>query len=195
LACFGLHFLLLLAVSCRETLSIIARGLTLLPPSFNDVAQSGERIASGALAQGLATSNPLRQAIATYTNTAGIEAGYAFFAPGVSHNYKLVFEIHYRDNSIEYEAPQVVAGAAELRLASLLDALGRREYDPLREPLLRMLAYSVWRDHRDAVMIRALLGTVIPPRLREFEQGKKAAFEFLYAYDFTLPESSDADAR
>jgi hypothetical protein len=143
----------------------------------------------------LATSNPLRQAIVTYINSAGIEAGYGFFAPGISHNYKLVFEIHYRDRSIEYEMPQVVAGAAELRLASLLDTLGRREYDPLREPLLRMLAYSVWRHHRDAVMIRTLLGTVIPLSLQEFEQGKKPAFELLYAYDFTLPESIESYTR
>ena len=136
-------------------------------------------------------SNPVRQILGGYLHTAGIEAGYGFFAPNVPSNYKLVFEIHYRDGRIEYDLPSVSGAATGLRLANLLDNIGNTRYDPLREMMLKMLAYSVWREHSNATMIRAVFGFVNLPTATEFEHGKKESYEFLYAYDFHFPSHTD----
>ncbi len=117
-------------------------------------------------------------------NGAGIDAGYGFFAPNVPSNYKLVFEVHYSDGKIEYELPHVGGADTGLRIATLLDYVGQTHYDPLRELLLKMLAYSTWQSHPNAVMIRAVFGFVTLPTVNDFQRGQKESYEFLYAYDF-----------
>ncbi len=102
-AWFGLHFLLIISFSCRETLGLIARGLTIFPSSFKSFAQKAETVADAVLGQHLAASNAVRQALATYLHIAGIETGYGYFAPNVPGSYKLVFELHYPDGRVEYE--------------------------------------------------------------------------------------------
>ena len=82
-AWFGLHFLLIISFSCRETLGLIARGLTIFPSSFKSFAQKAETVADAVLGQHLAASNAVRQALATYLHIAGIETGYSYFAPNV----------------------------------------------------------------------------------------------------------------
>ena len=191
----AVHLFLIFAVSCRETSWLLARGLTVLPSSFKAIGEQGEKTSSAALGSGLTKANPLRQAITIYAHVAGIEGGYGFFAPNIPDSFTLVFEIHYPDGRVEYELPQVGSTAADLRLAGLLDKLGRREYDPLREGLIKMLAHSIWRAHPDAKMIRAVFGSINLPSMLEFEQGKKPTFHFLSAYDFILkakPAQPDA---
>jgi hypothetical protein len=188
LAWFGLHFLLIITFSCRDTLWLVAQGPTILPLSFKSVSQKAEMVVSAVLGQKLATSNPIRQDLATYLHIAGIETGYGYFAPNVPGSYKLVFELHYPDGLVEYELPRVNRAAAGLRLAGLLDEIGRTKYDALREILIKMLAQSVWREHPDVKTIRAVFGSIRLPSVSEFEQGKRESYQFLYGYDFSLRE-------
>jgi hypothetical protein len=192
LACFVLHFALLLAVSLRDTFSFLAGAGTLSPPRLAGSWERAETIASDALGAGLAPANPLRQAITVYTNAAGIEAGYAFFAPNVPNSYKLVFELHYGDGHVEYELPHVADAATGLRLNNLFENIAAARFDDLRELLLKMLAYSVWQKHSDVIVIRAVFGSVISPSVADFEAGKKESYEVYSAYDFTFPARNDA---
>jgi hypothetical protein len=185
-AWFALHFLLIISFSCRETLRLVAQGPTILPSSFRTFSRRAENVANAALGQHLARSNPIRQALATYLHVAGIEAGYGYFAPNVPGSYRLVFELHYPDGRVEYELPHVSSAAAGLRIAGLLDKIGRTPYDALREHLVKMLAQSIWREHPDVKAIRAVLGSISLPSASEFERGKRESYEFLYAYDFSL---------
>jgi hypothetical protein len=186
LAWFTLHFLLIVSFSCRDTLRLVAQGPTILPSSFKNFSQKAEGIFSIALRQDVTASNPIREAIVTYVHLAGIEAGYGYFAPNVPGSYKLVFELLYPDGRVEYELPSVSSEAAGLRIAGLLDSIGRTPYDTLREILVKRLAQSIWRKHPDVQSVRAIFGSVGLPSVNEFEHGKRKYYEFLYAYDFTL---------
>ena len=181
-----LHFLLIISVSCRETLRLIAQGPTILPSSFKSYSQEAETTVSIALGQHLSASNPVRQALATYLHISGIEASYGYFAPNVPGSYRLVFELHYRDGRVEYELPSVSSAAAAFRVAGLLDNIGRTRSDALREHLVKMMAQFVWREHPDVETVRAIFGSISLPSVREFEHGKRESYEFLYAYDFSL---------
>lgn len=141
-----------------------------------------------ALAETLSLSNPLRQSINAYINATGIEGGYGFFAPSVPDSYKLVIELHFPDGHVEYELPRVSDTATGVRLSTLLDQIGRTYYDPLREIMIKMLAYSVWQDHPEATRVRAVFGFVALPSLKDARQGKSESYHFLYAYDFSFGE-------
>jgi hypothetical protein len=167
---------------------LVAHGPTIFPSSFRSYSDKAEGVVSALLCQPLAASNPVRQTLATYLHIAGIETGYSYFAPNVPASYKLVFELHYSDGRIEYELPQVNSTAAGLRVAGLLDKIGRTPYDALRELLVKMLAQSIWRQHPEAKTIRAVFGSTRLPSLSEFEHGKRESCDFLYAYDFSLRE-------
>lgn len=186
MAWLALHFLLIVSFSCRDTLQLVSQGPTILPRSFTSFSQKAETAVSVVLGQHLAASNAIRQAIATYLHVAGIETGYSYFAPNVPGSYKLVFELHYPDGRVEYELPPVSSAAAGLRIAGLLDNIGRTRYDALREILVKTLAQSVWREHPDIKSVRAIFGSITLPTVTEFEDGKRESYEFLYAYDFSL---------
>jgi len=186
LAWFLLHCLLIITISAREIFWLIAHRLTILPTSFSSTSRKLESIASATLAQDLASSNPVRRALLAYLHVAGIERGYGYFAPNVPGSYKLVFELHYPDGTVEYELPEVRSTAAELRLASLLDEIGRTRNDALREYLVKTLAGPVWREHSQAKTIRAIFGLRNFPDIHEFQRGARESYEFLYAYDFSL---------
>lgn len=145
---------------------------------------------SAALAQNLSVSNPLRRAVLTYLHIAGIERGYGYFAPNVPVNYKLVFELHYPDDRVEYDVPLANTAAADLRIASLLDEIGRTHHDALREYLVKMLARSTWQEHPDVKTIRAIFGSRNLPSVDEFERGMRESYQFLYAYDFSLEDEA-----
>jgi hypothetical protein len=185
-AWFVLQFLLILSFSCRDTFRVVAEGPTILPRSFQNFSREAQVVLSIALAQKLPAGNPVREAINTYVDLAGIETGYGYFAPNVPGSYVLVFELHYPDGHIEYELPSVSSATTGLRIAGLLDSIGRTPYDALREILVKTLAQSVWRKHPDVESVRAMLSSVRLPTVREFEKGKRESYEFLYAYDFSL---------
>jgi hypothetical protein len=175
-------------------LQVVAEGPTMLPVSSKHFSQNAETALSAALGQKLPPSNPVREALATYIQVAGIEAGYGYFAPNVPGGYRLVFELHYPDGRVEYELPPVRSRAAGLRIAGLLDNIGRTPYDAMREILVKTLAQSIWREHQDVRSVRAILGSIKLPSAREFKQGTRESCAFLYAYDFTL-ESEPAMPR
>ena len=164
----------------------MAQGPTIFPASFKSFSHKAETAVSVALGQHLTASNPIRQALATYLHLAGIETGYGYFAPNVPGSYKLVFELHYPDGRVEYELPSVSSAAAGLRLASLLDKIGRTPYDALREHLVKTLAASIWREHPEVKTVRAVFGSIRLPTVSQFEHGQRESHEFLYAYDFSI---------
>ena len=185
-ACAGVHFLLLIVVSFRGIFALVAEGGTILPSALDKYARSGELVLASVLGKDLAASNPVRRGIATYLNVAGSQSGYTFFAPNVPGYYKLILELYYQDGRVEYDLPHVTGGAAVLRLAGLLDRLAETGYEPLREVVVKMLAFSVWREHPDVKKIRAVFGSITPPSVSDFEQGKKESFQPLFSYDFSL---------
>ena len=191
LVCFVGHFFLIFAVCSRDTLSVIAKGYTFFPASLGPYSARAEAIVSAALGERLAPSNPVRQTVSIYTHLGGIETGYGFFAPNVPDNYKLVFEIHYADGRVEYELPHAASEGAGFRLATLVDNIGETRYDALREVMIKMVAYSVWREHPDAAMVRAVLGFVILPTAAEFQRGTTESYQYLYAYNFRFPASQE----
>jgi hypothetical protein len=131
-------------------------------------------------------SSPVRQGIATYLHAAGIQAGYTFFAPNVPGYNRLTLELFYNDGRVERESPRLRSKAAGLRLDSLLDRLAEERYQPIREVLVKMLAFSVWREHPDVKKIRAVFGSVTPPDIAEFERGKAETFQPIFSFDFSL---------
>ena len=186
-SCLLLHFVLVITVSLRDTFSVLAKDFLSFPNSLEKHWREAERAASGLLGQSLPESNPLRQGLTTYLYSAGIEGGYGFFAPGVPNSFKLVFELQYDDGRIQYELPHAKRGAVGLRLVTLLDYIGRTNYDSLRELMLKMLAYSVWQEHPEATTVRTVFGFVREPSVTEAANGKKESYQFLYAYDFAFP--------
>ena len=186
LAGFSCHLLLVVTIGCGDIITFIARGYTWLPERARTFAQKIEATLS-AVAERTPSSHPLRQGVTTYTHLGGIEASYAFFAPNVPDNYKLVFELHYPDGRIEYDLPHASTASGGLRLATLIDNIGEAENDELREILVKMLAYAVWQAHPDATMIRAVLGYAVLPTAADFRRGIRESNQFLYAYDFSFP--------
>lgn len=185
-AWFGIHFFLITAVCLAGVFWLIARGSTILPSDWNTYARKAELGATWCLGKEAGASNPVRRSIATYLHAAGIQAGYSFFAPNVPTQHRLTLELFYDDGRVEYESPHVRSKAAALRLESLLDRLPDQRYEPIREVLVKMLAFSVWREHPDVKKVRATFGSVSPLGIAEFEQGKTETFQPMFSFDFSL---------
>ena len=185
-AWFGIHFFLITAVCLAGVFWLIAQGSTLLPSVCNDYARKAELGATWCLGKEAGASNPLRRGIATYLHAAGIQAGYSFFAPNVPTQHRLTLELFYDDGRVEYESPRVRSKAAALRLESLLDRLPDQRYEPVREVLVKMLAFSVWREHPEVKKLRATFGSVNPPGIAEFKQGTTETFQPMFSFDFSL---------
>ena len=185
-AWFGIHFFLLTAVCLAGVFWLIAEGSTILPSAWDEYARKGELGATWCLAKEAGPSNPVRRGIATYLHAAGIQAGYTFFAPNVPSQHRLTLELLYEDGRAEYESPHARGKTAALRLESLLDRLSEERYEPVREVLVKMLAFSVWREHPGVKKVRATFGAVNPPNMNEFEQGKTETFQPMFSFDFSL---------
>ena len=170
---------------------MIAQGSTILPSASDEYAHKAELVASWCLGKEAEASNPLRRGIATYLHAAGIQAGYTFFAPNVPNHHSLTFELFYDDGRVEHQSPQVRSKAGALRLDTLLDKLAEERYEAVREVLVKMLALSVWRQHRDVKKVRATFGSVNPPDINEFEQGKRETFEPMFSFDFSLRDDQN----
>ncbi len=166
----------------------------MLRQGSNKVWRRIETITAALLAEQLPVSDPLRQGVAAYANDAGIELGYSYFAPSIPGNAKLVFELHYPDGRVEYDLPHVGGAAAGYRVATLLENLQEIHYARLREAIVQSFVSSVWQEHPDAVMIRAMFGVASLPTAEEFRAGTKGSYRLLSSDDFrlssktTLPE-------
>jgi hypothetical protein len=195
LAGLALQLFLIITVSSRDTFWLMSKSRTIFPDSCKKFWQQAEQIASMALGQRLPRSNPVRQILTGYLDLSGIEVGYGFFAPNVANSYKLVFELRFPDGRVEYELPRVSNAASVLRVAGLLDTIGRTRSEAFRQTMVKMLADAVWREHAGATMIRAIFGSVVLPSAPEFEHGKRESYEFLYAYDFSVTDEATEQRR
>lgn len=190
-AWFGVHFFLITAVCFAGLFSLIAQGATILPSALDIYARKAEVLTAWLLAKQASASSPVRRSIATYLHAGGIQSGYTFFAPNIPGYHKLTLELYYQDGRIEYQSPHVSGRAAPLRMDSLLNRLADDRYEPLREVVVKMLALSVWREHPDAKKVRATFGSVSPPSISDFEQGKGESFQPMFSYDFSLREEEN----
>jgi len=187
--CFGIHFVLIAAICFAGLFSLIAEGATILPSALQPYAREAEVAAAWLLGKQAAAASPVRRGIATYLHAAGIQAGYTFFAPNVPGYDRLTLELFYDDGHVEKESPRLRSKAAGLRLESLLDRLADERYEPIREVIVKMLAFSVWREHSDVKKIRAVFGSVTPPDIAEFERGKEETFRPIFSFDFSLRDN------
>src|SRR5207237_5286263 len=146
-AWFGIHFFLITLVCLAGVFSLVAEGATILPSSIDTYARTADITIAWLLGKQASSSNRVKQVIATYLHAAGIQAGYTFFAPNVPSHHRLSLELFYDDGRVEYESPRLRSKAAALRLDSLLDRLADQRYEPVREVLVKRLAFSVWREH------------------------------------------------
>jgi len=185
-AWFGAHFFLITAVCLAGIFSLVAQGLTILPSALDKYARKGELAGASVLGKETAASSPVRRGIATYLHAAGIQSGYTFFAPNIPSYHKLTLELYCSDGRVEHASPHVSGKAAALRLDSLKDRLADPRYEPLREVVVKMLAFSVWRERPDVKKIRAIFESVKPPSISDFEHGKGESFQPLFSYDFSL---------
>jgi len=189
IAFFALHFCLILLVCLRDTFFVLAESATFFPRSLDRYWRTGRAITSIPLGERLPVDDPIRQGIGAYLRSAGIEASYGYFAPNVPDSYKIVFELRYAQGRADYELPRVGGAATGLRLTSLFDRIAEETYEPLRATFVKMLAYSIWQDHQDAVSIRAVVGYVRLPTPGEFERGQKESYHVLFAYDFDFSKA------
>lgn len=190
-ACLGIHLALLVAVSGRELVWFIAHGPTILPSSSRPFWEHSSDLFSNPVQTKSPVAIAARQGVKTYLHLAGTEVGYGFFAPNVPDSYRLVFELHYPDGRVEYVLPTVRSHAAGLRLAGLLDKIGRNPLEKIRKLMIGLFAYSVWRDHSDAVSIRAILASVTLPTATEYENGARKSHQAIAAYDFDFRENAN----
>ena len=183
---FGIHFFLVTVVCLAGLFSLIAEGATMLPSAVEPYASKAEVAAAWLLGKQPGASSPVRRSIATYLHAAGVQVGYTFFAPNVPGYHRLTLDLFYEDGRVEHGSPRLRGKAAALRLDSLLDRLAEERYEPIREVLVKMLAFSVWREHPDVKKVRAVFGSVTPPGITEFEHGKAETFQPLFSFDFSL---------
>ncbi|HJW37799.1 MAG TPA: hypothetical protein VJ420_04170 [Candidatus Udaeobacter sp.] len=148
----------------------------MLPSALEPYARNAEVAAASLLGKQTAASSPVRRGIATYLHAAGIQAGYTFFAPNVPGYRRITLELFYEDGRVEQESPHLRSKAAALRLDSLLGRLADERYEPIREVVIKMLAFAVWREHPDVKKVRAVFGSVTPLGITKFEQGKAEIF-------------------
>src|SRR5262249_9427060 len=116
---------------------------------------------------------------------AGIQAGYTFFAPNVPNHHRLTFELSYKDGHVEYASPRVHSKAAALRLETLLNKLPEERYEPIREKVVKMLAFSVWRERPGVKRVLATFETVHLPDVTEFENGKAETVKPMFTFEFS----------
>jgi hypothetical protein len=191
LAWLAFHLLFIAAISVRQLSWLIANDLTIIPFSQAAGASPTEKVRSTTATP--ARSNPAKHLLVGYLHCAGIEGAYGFFAPNVPENYKLAFEFHNHDASVEYDLPGVYSRAAELRLGSLLDAIGRSDSERYRRILIRMLTSAAWENHPEAVSVHAVFGKLKLPGPIQFEHGVAPSYEFIAAYDFE--RSADSKSK
>ena len=182
----ALQLLLIVVVSLHDLASILPGDRSVLPQASDILWRKVESFTSLLLGRQLGASNPIRQGIAAYTNGAGIDLGYSYFAPSVSENSKLIFELHYPDGHVGYDLPHVGGAAAGYRVAALLDNLQHASYPPLRRAIVQTLVASICLEHPDAVIVRAIIATANLPGPTEFRAGSRPTYKIRYAYEFRV---------
>lgn len=190
-ALFGLHLFLLVCVSLQDLSSALGKSAGLSPSSAERIWRLTDLSTAALLGERFNESNLLRQAIATYADVTGIDAGYSYFAPSVPGHSQLYFEVHYADGRVEYDLPIVSGSAAGYRVSASIDQLGRIRYRRLREEMLKAFVYPVRQEHPDAVMIRAVYRVAELPTVAEYKSDKAISYRTLFSYDFSFRQRKD----
>jgi hypothetical protein len=196
IAWFAVHLLLVALVGLHETSWLMAKQPTIASPVSPHLWKNCEEVTATLLGIHLPPGNLFRQILNTYTNISGIEVGSGYFAPNVPETHALVFELRYDNGHVEYESPLVSSHEGELRLTSLVEQIGRTEYEAWRNELIRRLARSTWQRHPAAISIRGFFGSVKPSTLAEYKSGKnERIFTCQYVYDFTPAPPNEKKPR
>jgi hypothetical protein len=193
-AFFVFHFLLVATVSLHATFSLFKTHVV----SWSDVPatlfERLDQLPAALVPDEAAAVNLGQKVLATYTNAAGIEAGYGYFAPNIPAGSSLVFEFHDANGKIEYGAPTVATEAGSLRLQTMLAQAASAELPEWREELVKLLANSSRRFHPDAISVRAFFGSLSPPDLSRYKAGKREmVFNCQYVYDFKYSTAAGVD--
>lgn len=178
------HLFLALLFNARIAFSHLSSGATVFPERWRDFFRAAGDVTTIISGGQLDRHNILRRGLVTYQHLTGIETGYGFFAPNVAISHKLVFVVKYSDGHVEYELPSVAGSATGTRMPLLLDSIAHTPYEPLRQTMLKMMAFKIWQRHPDAEVIRAVFGYVDLPGLSDYACGMKESYEDLFAYDF-----------
>jgi len=193
-AFFVCHFLLVAAVSLHATISLFKTQVVSSPAMSTTLLEKLDRLPAALVPNEASSVNLGQKVLATYTNAAGIEAGYGYFAPNIPANSSLVFEFHDATGKVEYDAPRGATGAGSLRLQTLLAQAASAELPEWREELARLLANSGRRFHPDAISVRAFFGSLSSPALSQYKAGKRGmVFNCRYVYDFKYSTDKGVD--
>ncbi len=185
LAWLVIHLALIVMVCAHDTLWLLRRGLAATPARRGLLWGTLDRFPEAILGADLPSGNPWKRAVATYTNLAGIELGYGYFAPNIPPASALVFEFHYPNGRVEYETPNLRGAAGQFRVSTLVGQIGQTDYERWRGALIKLLAGSAWQRHPEALSLRAFFGTITPPTSVEYRAGKRErTFTCLYVYEF-----------
>ncbi len=174
----ALHLCAITLVSLREFSWLVANKLTLAPPGWCAPAQAVEDRVLGILGENLKPRRLYREIVSTYLHDAGIQGGYGFFAPNISDSSRLTFEFLFPDGHSEFDLPHVRSKESALRLAGLLDEIGRTRIDLLREELVKLLAQQAWRDHAAAVSVKATFSQLSAPESSNAVTMEKPLYSF-----------------
>ena len=128
-----LHLLLVALICAHETIWLVEKDLTVANESAKQFCQKIDVVPATLLALNAPSDSRFRRLSMTYANLTGIEVGYGYFAPNVPVTHALVFEFHYPDGHFEYEPPLIGSHEGQLRLTSLIEQIGRTDFDELAE--------------------------------------------------------------
>ena len=187
LSAAALHFAALLTVCVLETGRLIQGGLTILP--LRRVAPAPEASAAAE------TRSALGRGALTYLNLAGIEAGYGFFAPNIPPAYRLTIELSDKDGIVERGVLSPRRGETGVRLASFLDAVGRRPAGDVRDIMFQLMGKSLFAEHPTAVRLNVTVERIRQPKLAEGRSTLTQSFEFAYGYTFTRETTAQSIVR
>ena len=172
---------------------VLARSPSVFPSGWEHYWLKADAWAATLFGEQMPLSHPVRQAVAGYEHLTGIESGYGFFAPNVTDNYRLVFELRYPDGHTQYDLPSVASDAAGLRFASLLDKIGRTGNDELHELMIKMLCLANLKEHPEANQIRATFTEVALPTVEQYRRGEESTEEVLAEYEFERQKRAVSD--
>jgi hypothetical protein len=193
-AFFVFQFLLVAAVSLHATFILFKTHVVSWPSMSGTLFEKLDQLPAALVPNEASSVNFGQKLLATYTNAAGIEAGYGYFAPNIPAESSLVFEFHDANGKVKYGAPTVATEAGSLRLQTLLAQAASAELPEWREELVKLLANSSRRFHPDAISVRAFFGSLSPPDLNQYKAGKREmVFNCRYVYDFKYSTDTGVD--
>ena len=168
-------------------ISLITQGHTLLS-AFSDPSAPAHVTKARGTPDSPWGINFVRTTAKTYLHLAGIEAGYGFFAPNVPNAYRLQIELLDGTNVVQRGLLTARRGETDLRLASLLDALGRYPAGGVRNIIFELMAQAIFQEHPETAEVRLRIEAIKMPALAEFTPGRMPSYEPVYAYDFRRTE-------